>query len=191
MPTRSERRRATREALSGAEAPFGRRPLLRGRDLFIAAAIVGGIISVALAAFLLVIRGEDSVDTSIFVARSPDEKAIEELARRSIEVLPKGQWPSLYASFTPEYQQRCPEQEFAEAGVAGAQAVGVNLPLLRFKRLENVSVESSAASAVIVGEVEGQSEYSLQGAFQNVAGAWKIAPAPSTQGCEAFERITG
>lgn len=191
MPTRSERRRATREALSGAEAPSGSRPLLQLRDLLIAAAIVGGIIAAALGTFLLLIREGDSVDPSEFVARSPDEKAIEELARRSIEVLPKGQWPSLYASFTPEYQERCPEQEFVEAGIAGAQAVGVNLPLLRFKHLENVSIESGAASAIIVGEVEGQSEYSLQGDFENVAGTWKIAPAPTAQGCEAFERIAG
>ncbi len=186
-----------REALSRPHQPLARRPFLRGRDLFIAAAIVGGTIAVAIAVVLLVIPGGGGSDNGaadsspIFVARTTDEKAIEALARRSIEVLPAGQWPSLYDSFTSEYQQRCPQQQFVEAGVAGAKDVGANLPLLRFKRLEKVSIETAVASAVIVGEIAGQSEYSVQGAFQQVGGNWKIAPAPSTQGCEAFERIAG
>jgi hypothetical protein len=167
-----------------------KQPLWRARDLYIAAAITGGIVALALGAILLATRGGGGGGT-IFVARTPDEKAIEELARRSIEVLPKGEWPSLYDSFTPEYQQRCTPQQFAEAGVTGALEVGANLPLLRFKRLENVSIDATTADAVIVGEIEGQSEYSVQAEFRNVEGAWKIAPAPSTQGCEAFERLAG
>ncbi len=47
-------------------------------------------------------------------------QAIESLARRSIEVLPAGQWPSLYDSFTSEFQQRCPREEFDQAGMDSA-----------------------------------------------------------------------
>jgi hypothetical protein len=115
-----------------------------------------------------------------------DEEAIQWLARRSIEVLPAGQWPSLYDSFTSEFQQRCPREEFGQVGEDTATEWGDNLQLLGFKRVESVIIEGSTAQAVIVGEVVGQSEYQIQAAFQKEDGAWKIAPAPDTQGCEAF-----
>src|SRR2546427_10483435 len=103
MPTRSQRRRALREALASSDVPTRSQPLLRGRPPFIAAAIAGGIVAIAAAGVLLVMRGGGG-DSAAFVARTDDEKAIESLARRSIEVLTAGQWPSLYDSFTPEYQ---------------------------------------------------------------------------------------
>ena len=115
-----------------------------------------------------------------------DEEAIQTLARRSIEVLPAGQWPSLYNSYTSEFQQRCPREEFDQVGVDAAAELGDDLRLLRFKRLESVTIEGSSAQAVIVGEVAGQSEYQIQAAFQKVDGGWKIAPAPDTQDCQAF-----
>ncbi len=120
---------------------------------------------------------------------SKDEQAIQELARRSIEALPDGEWASLYDEFTPEYQQRCPQRQFVEAGEAGAAEQGANLALLKFKRLEDLTIDGAAASGVIVGEIQGQSEYSVKGAFENVGGTWKIAPAPNTEGCQAFERL--
>jgi hypothetical protein len=115
-----------------------------------------------------------------------DEEAIQSLARRSIEVLPAGQWPSLYDSFTSEFQQRCPREEFDQAGEDAAIQLGDDLRLLRFKRTEDIIIEGTTAQAVIVGEIVGQSEYQIQAAFQMEDGDWKIAPAPDTQGCEAF-----
>ena len=119
------------------------------------------------------------------------EEAIPTLARRSIEVLPAGQWPSLYDSFTSEFRQRCTREQFAQAGVDAAAELGDNLRLLRFKRTENITIEGSTAQAVVVGEIAGQSEYKIQSAFQIEDGVWKIAPASGTQGCEAFGRLSG
>ena len=115
-----------------------------------------------------------------------DEEAIQSLARRSIEVLPAGQWPSLYDSFTSEFQQRCSREQFDQVGEDSAAQLGDDIKLLRFKRTEGVTIEGLTAQAVIVGEIVGQSEYQTQAVFQKENGAWKIAPAPGTQGCAAF-----
>jgi hypothetical protein len=120
-----------------------------------------------------------------------DEEEIQSLARRSIEVLPAGQWSSLYDSFTSEFRERCPRAEFDQVGVEAAVQMGDNLKLLRFKRMESVTVEGSIAQAIIVGEIAGQSEYQIQAAFQLEEGRWRIAPASGTAGCEAFSRLGG
>jgi hypothetical protein len=127
----------------------------------------------------------------VFVPSNPDEVAIEALARRSIEVLPAGQWPSLYDDFTPEFQQRCPRQEFAAGGARNATELGNDLPLLGYKRLDQVIVTGDSASAVVYGEIRGKSDYSVEAAFQRIDGAWKLAPAPNTEGCAAFNRLGG
>ena len=119
------------------------------------------------------------------------EREIQSLARRSIEALPTGQWPSLYGSFISEFQGRCTQAEFDQAGLEAAAQLGVDLQLLRFKRLEGGTVEGSIGKAIIVGEIEGQSEYQIQAAFQLEDGNWKIAPASGTAGCEAFNRLGG
>ncbi len=175
----------------------------------IAAGVVGGaILLIVLAAVLLSGGGGDSSPEASgpvaaggspavtasgqpFVPAGEDGRAIEELARRSIDVLPRGEWPSLYDSFTAEYQQRCSRDAFALAGTAGAAALGSDLPLLRFKLLQDVQIDQGSASAVIVGELVGQGEYTVQGAFQKVAGVWLIAPAAGTDGCNAFNRLSG
>jgi hypothetical protein len=123
--------------------------------------------------------------------RASGEQEIQSLARRSIEALPAGQWPSLYDSFTSEFQGRCPRAEFDQVGLEAAAQLGDDLQLLRFKRLESVTVEGSIAQAIIVGEIAGQSEYQIQAAFQLEDGSWKIAPASGTAGCEAFSRLSG
>jgi hypothetical protein len=120
-----------------------------------------------------------------------DEETIRSLARRSIEVLPAGQWPSLYDSYTREFHQRCTRDQFDQAGVDAADQLGDDLRLLRFKRLESVTIEDASAQAVIVGEIVGQSEYQIEAAFQTEDGLWKIAPAPNTEGCGAFNRLGG
>ncbi len=72
-----------------------------------------------------------------------------------------------------------------------AAQLGDDLRLLRFERLESVTIEDSSAQAVITGEIVGQGEYQILAVFQMEAGEWKIAPAPDTQGCEAFGRLDG
>jgi hypothetical protein len=195
---RSERRRLAR---TGTPAPTDT-PLLRRRDLILVAAIAVGLVG-SVAAIALLSGGGDSEDAgtsatvlgsptqaSAFVPSSPDEAAIESLARRSIEVLPAGQWPSLYDDFTPEFQERCPRQEFVDGGAQNATELGANLPLLAYKRLQQVNIANETATAVVVGEIRGQTEYSVEAAFQQVDGVWKLAPATSTTGCAAFNRLT-
>ena len=104
-------------------------------------------------------------------------------------MLPRGEWPSLYDSFTPEYQQRCPRDQFVAAGEAGAQEQGTNLALLRFVNLEQVSIEGDTAKAVIVGEIQGGQQYKLRSAFRKIDGSWKISPTEGTDGCNAFDRL--
>lgn len=120
----------------------------------------------------------------VFDADGPsDEDAIESLAQRSVEVLPAGEWPFLYDSFVSEYQARCPRLEFNRAGVEAANQL--DLPSLRFLRVEALTVEGSTAQAVIVGE-ESQGEYKVQAEFRKESGEWRLAPAAGTEGCEAF-----
>jgi hypothetical protein len=147
-------------------------------------ATVGGGLIAALLAFLLLSGGGDDGASE---PASPDEQAIESLARDSIEVLPRGEWPSLYDSFTPEFQQRCPRPEFEAAGAQGAAEQGDKLSLLRFLRLEDVSVLGDTATATIVGSSEA--EYRIRSAYQKVDGVWKLAPAANTSGCSAFDRV--
>jgi len=197
MPdSRSHRRRREREA--GKAASQGRRPsLLRTREL-IAIGVVAAVTIVGLFAYLAFFKSdggsssEQTVTETFFPPYSPDSPdgvAIVDLARSSIEVLPRGEWPSLYDSFTPEYQQRCPKDQFVAAGEAGAQEQGTNLPLLRFVNLEQVTIESDTAKAVIVGEIQGIRQYKLRAAFRKVDGVWKISPTEGTDGCNAFDRL--
>lgn len=100
--------------------------------------------------------------------------------------MPARQWPSLYDSYTSEFQQRCPREEFNQGGVDAAIELGDDLQLLRLNRLESLMIEGSSAQAVIVGEIAGLGEYQIQAAFQKADGDWKLAPASDTQGCQAF-----
>ena len=183
MPSRSERRRRER---GGSPSKQPVEPILRSRDVVVVATVGGGLIA-ALLVFLLFSRGGDGDGSQ---SAPPDQQAIEALARDSIEVLPRGEWPSLYESFTPEFQQRCPRPDFEAAGAQGAAEQGEKLPLLRFVRLEEVSILADTATATIVGEITGETEYRVRGAFQKVDGAWKLAPAANTSGCSAFDRVT-
>ena len=194
MEPRSERRRRAR--LTGGYQPSAPRPIFGRRELIGAAILGGGLVAIAAALILLSGGGTEQatpgISASVSAAFSPasaDELAIAALAQKSIEVLPRRQWPSLYDDFTPEFQQRCTREQFAQVGVQAEEEQGEALPLLGYRRLENVSIQETTATAVIVGEIRGQGEYSIQAAFQKVGGAWKIAPAPATAGCSAFNRI--
>ena len=190
MPTRSERRRALRQALARSELPAGQQPFVRSRDAIIAAAVIGSVIGVvALGIVVFTVGGENGGGRRPFVARTVDEKAIEDLSRRSIEVLPQGQWASLYGSFTDEFKQRCSEQQFADVGTAETERLSSSLSLLSFRRLEDVSIEGDTARAVIVGQIEGQPEYRVEARFQKISEVWKLSPGPNAQGCDAFERL--
>ena len=160
--------------------------------------VIAAVTIIGLFAYLAFFQGdstsssEQTVTQTFFPPYSPDSPdgvAIVELARKSIEVLPAGEWPSLYESFTPEYQQRCPKDQFVAAGEAGAQEQGSNLPLLRFVSLEQVSFESDTAKAVIVGEIQGLQQYKLRAGFRKIDGIWKISPTEGTDGCNAFDRL--
>ena len=90
--------------------------------------------------------------------------------------------------FHHEFRERCPRQKFTNTGIKSAEELGDDLPFLRFKRLEDVTVDGESARAVIVGQVDGQPEYRLEAMFREEDGQWKLAPAPGTRGCEAFQR---
>lgn len=118
-----------------------------------------------------------------------DDNAIAALARKSIEVLPAGQWPTLYDDFTADFQARCSLDEFTQAGIEGANALGGDLPLLGYVAMEGVQITGDAATGTIIGELRGQSQYRVEAAFAKVDGVWKLTPAAGTTGCSAFNRL--
>jgi hypothetical protein len=125
-----------------------------------------------------------------FVPADADGEAIVALARKSIEVLPQGQWPSLYTDFVAEFQARCTPETFAQAGVDSATNLGADLPLLAYKAMQDVTITGDTAQGTIIGQVTGKSEYLVSAYFAKENGVWKIAPAPDTQGCEAFSVLS-
>lgn len=117
-----------------------------------------------------------------------DEDAIESLARRSVEALPAGEYPSLYESFTREFQQRCPRQEFEQEGENAATLLGDDLQFLRFRRVEELAIQGQNARAVIVGDVAGkpESEFKRRALFRKQDGEWRLMPVTDSEGCQAF-----
>jgi len=191
MPSRAERRRQSRKPDAGAPSRFS---ALASREVL--GALVLGLGVVAAIGGVLLFTGGDGEDAgapaatvgATFSPSNADEAAIEALARRSIEVLPRNQWPELYDDFTAEFQARCSREEFVQAGIEAAQEQGANLTKLGYVRLEQVNVEDVKATATIIGEVKGSFEYQVFGAFQRVDGAWKLSAAADTAGCQAFNR---
>ena len=146
------------------------------------AGVVATVAALAAAAVVLVLF--------VFADETNDNEAIESLARRTVEALPAGEWPSLYESFSEEFQQRCPREEFDAAGEDAAAALQDDLPFLRFNRLESVIIEGGNARAVIVGQVPTTGEYKTRAAFLKENGTWKLTPAAGTEGCQAFRSVT-
>jgi hypothetical protein len=186
MPSRAERRRQTR-------GPYKRPSFLVNREV-LAGFVLGVAVVAAAGAVVLFSGGEDggpsvtSTPRPEYSPASEEEAAIAALARRSIEVMPRNQWPSLYDDFTAEFQSRCSREEFIQSGIEAAQEQGANLARLGFVRLEDVSVQNDAATATIIGEVTGSFEYEVLAAFQRESGTWKLAPPEGTSGCQAFNR---
>jgi hypothetical protein len=162
----------------------------RGRALTQAARRRRALLVVAIAAInIAIVAAVVALVFFVLGGGTSDDEAIEELGRRSIETLPQAVYPSLYDDFTGGFRQRCPRDEFEQAGEEAASQLGDDLPFLRFKRLEDVFIQGDNARAVIVGQVAAQPEYKVQAAFQKEDGTWKIAPAANTQGCETFQSI--
>jgi hypothetical protein len=164
--------------------------------LLLAAAIGGSVVGIALFSG----GDEDGADSlaspsptqaPVFSPSSPDELAIAALAQRSVEALPRGEWPALYDAFVPEFQQRCPRDEFELAGATNAADLGARLALIAYKHLQQLTISGVSASAGVAAEVRGESEYTIEAAFQRPDGEWKLAPAPNTTGCQAFTRLSG
>lgn len=173
-----------------------------GRSELIAAAfLIVGI--VAIVAAVVVTQGGDDegasgVTATVTEAPLPsasgvrleptdaDSEAIINLARRSIEVLPQGQWPSLYTDFVASFTQRCSVEEFTQAGIDSSADLSEDLQLLGFKYIQDVTITGDAAAGTIVGELRGKTEYQVDAAFAKEDGVWKIAPVPDTEGCSAF-----
>lgn len=146
MPSRAERRRHLREEKAGGPTWSGE---LFGREVI--AALILGVAVLAVGGLALLLSGGDGGQEAAtpaatgtgrptFSPANADEAAIQELARKSIEALPRNQWPSLYDDFVPEFQARCSREEFVQAGQAAAEEQGENLPRLGYVRLEDVSV---------------------------------------------------
>ena len=119
-----------------------------------------------------------------------DGLAITALAQKSIEVLPQGQWPTLYADFVPDFTQRCSQAEFVQAGVDAATNLGEDLALIGYVGMQDVTLNGDTAQGTIIGELKGKSKYLVSASFQNVDGVWKIAPGPDTTGCQSFSVIS-
>ena len=215
MSSRADRRRKRR---SGKEEPPAEHNLPFGRTTRIALGFLAiGIATVAVVGLIISsIGGGDNKEaavantntsassgttsptgttgpTATIGGSAQDEADIRTLAERSIEVLPAGQWPSLYDDFTLEFRGRCDLAVFTQAGVDSANSLGNSLELLEFKELKGLEIRGSTASGTIVGRERGidGSDYDIQAAFALEDGRWKIAPAPGTTGCSAFNQLNG
>ena len=145
-----------------------------------------------LAIGLVTIGGAFLVTQALLKQSSSDQDDIRGLARRSIEVLPQGQWPSLYNDFTTDFKARCTLAGFTQAGVDSATNLGASLHLLEFSGLKNVAINGTTATATVVGDLRGQanSAYDVDAAFARENGTWKLAAASGTTGCQAFNVVS-
>jgi len=195
MSSRQQRRRKRDEM----------RPII-GRTELITAAVVVIVAGVSLGLVLLLGGGGDdddgdavsnptnppaaTVTSTPFEPVDADGQTLVQLGMRSVEALPQGQWSALYDSFTSEFRERCSRRDFEAAGETDAANLGAQLELIRFKYLIDVNITGDTAVAVIVGAL-GESEYTIQTAYERVDGRWMIAPAPGTTGCNGFNRLSG
>jgi hypothetical protein len=150
-------------------------------------------IAVAFLAIGLVTIGGAFLVTHTLVKQSTsDQDDIRALARRSIEALPRGQWPSLYSDFTADFKARCTLADFTQAGVDSATNLGASLHLLEFNDLKNLAINGTGATATIVGDLNGQanSAYDVDAVFAKENGTWRLAAASGTSGCQAFNVVS-
>jgi len=193
MKPRSERRRDDRE---GKEPRPSRWPI----NAWASAFLIAGVVVIAVGGVLLLTGGSDSedgaptpapTDTLLIDPVTPDEIALEAIARRTIEALPSGEWPELYAEFTAEFQERCSFEEFTAVGAEAAVEQGPNLALIRYVGIQSFAVQPTEARVIIVGELVDQLQYITGTDFEKVDGVWRIAPVEGSVGCESFDRLSG
>lgn len=190
MRPRSERRRDERE---------GKDPYSRSGPINIwAAALIGVGATIIVVGAVFLFTGGDSPeetpapsDAVLAIPVTPDEIALEALARRMIESLPSGQWPDLYPEFTDAYHQRCSFEEFTTVGEESAVEQGPNLARIRYVGVESFDVTETTARLIIVAELIDRLQYNTGADFEKVDGVWRIAPVADTTGCEAFDRLSG
>ena len=196
MKPRSDRRRDERE---GKDTGPRRWPI----NIWATAFIGVGITIIVVGAVFFLSDGSDdggpaetpaasaSAASSVLTAPiTPDEIALEALARRMIEALPNLEWPSLYPEFTDDFRQRCSLEEFTAVGEAATEEQGANLTLIRYLGVESFNVSEPTARLTIVGEIIGRSQYTTGADFEKVDGVWRITPVADTSGCEAFDRLS-
>lgn len=206
MSSRANRRRKRRSTPEDAPAP-GRRTLLGRTERIAIGFLAFGIVIVAVVGLIVAsTRGGDGTETvanTDTITAGPtgptptsggsaaDEADVRALAQRSIEVLPAGQWPSLYDDWTLEFRGRCDRTVFDQAGVDSAEALGASLQLLEYKELRELVINGDTASGIIIGRYSGVdgSDYDIQAAFAKEDGRWKLAPAPDTTGCSGFNQL--
>jgi hypothetical protein len=194
MPSRQQRRRRERQQEAGAYRPAFGAPEAAG------AALIGAAVILVVAAAILLSDGNGNggatpqpaaTEPVLIVPEGPDEEAVAALARQSIEALPRGEWPALYEKFTRAFRERCPEEEFIQVGIRSAQEQGPNLSRIRYKGLEALEIQGDAATVVVAGDLQGESEFAIGQRMEREEGEWKLAPQPDTQGCQAFHRLRG
>ena len=186
MSSRPQRRRKQK----------AQKPPNASRSMLIAVGVVLAAAGVTLGLVLLLTGGDDDSGEAAQATSAPfepidaDGQAIVALGRRSVEALPAGEWPELYDAFTQEFRDRCSLSDFVAAGEADTADLGSSLQQIRFKHLIDVIMSGDTASAVIVGTLSDD-EYSIETAYVRIDSVWKIAPAPGTTGCSAFNRLSG
>jgi hypothetical protein len=186
MKPRSERRRDERE---GNEPSPSRRPV----SIWAGGLVGAGLAVVAVGAVLL-FTGGDGDDTTqdtalpLVEAVTPDQIALEAIARRTIESLPSRRWTSLYVEFTDEYQERCSIEEFTAAGNDAIFEQGATLAEIRYVGIQSFAIQPTHARLIIAAELV-DSQYSTGADFDKVDDVWRIAPVAGSVGCEAFDRL--
>lgn len=199
MRPRSERRRRERSGEAREDTLISR---ITGSG-FLMAGLIGAGVAIIIAGILLLAGGDDDeggtpeptllTGTPVPVVEpgTPDEEELAEVARRTIESLPSGTWPLLYDEFTEEFQERCSREEFAEVGEQAAEEQGEQLRLIRFMGVNQFNVEEAEARLIIVGRIGELGEYTIGADFVKVDGEWRITPVEQTEGCQAFDRLSG
>ncbi len=192
MKPRSERRRDERE---------GKAPRWSGWpvNVWAGALVSAGVVVITVGAVLLFTGGSDdaadATPTPLFTETllvdpvTPDQIALEEIARRTIESLPNGEWTSLYPEFTGEFQERCPFEEFVAVGEEAAVEQGPSLARIRYVGIQSFDIQPTQARVIIVAELVDRLQYTTGADFEKVDGVWRIAPVEGSVGCESFDRL--
>lgn len=193
MKPRSERRRDERE---GTKPSRSRWPI----NVWAMGLVGAGAVAIVVGAVLLLTGGDndDNTDTTptplsatpaLVEPETPDQIALEALARKTIESLPGGEWTTLYPEFTDEFQERCSFEEFTAVGTEAAIEQGPSLARIRYVGIQSFAIQPTHARLVIAAELVDRLQYFTGADFDKVDDVWRIAPVADSVGCEAFDRL--